>query len=90
MNGIMTRDQPTREEIEARETRRQARQSWPLRRYRIGEEPPESLAETTTPAERLAMVWPLTVLSWRLAGREIPLYRRADAPGRIERSRGDD
>jgi hypothetical protein len=34
------------------------------------------------------MVWPLTVLSWRLARREIPVYRRCDAVGRIERSRG--
>jgi hypothetical protein len=31
---------------------------------------------------RLAMVWQLTMESWRLAGREIPQYKREDTPVR--------
>jgi hypothetical protein len=33
----------------------------------------------------LAMVWTLTVLSWRLAGLEIPDYERRSAPGIVRR-----
>ena len=73
-------------ENEARERRRRARQAWPIRRYNLGEEPSEDLSETTTAAERLAMIWPLTVLSWRLAGRDIPEYKREDMPGTVLRS----
>ena len=77
-------------EREAREARRLTRQSWPIHRYRLGDEPVDDLSETTSPGERLAMVWPLTVLSWRLASREIPAYERRDMPGRVIRSRGED
>jgi hypothetical protein len=37
------------------------------------------------PEAAVAMVWPLTVECWRLAGREIPDYERRNAPGRIWR-----
>jgi hypothetical protein len=90
MGTATTGTRASRAELDARQARRLARQSWPIRRYRLGEEPPDSLAETTTPAERFAMVWSLTALSWRLAGREIPVYPRREAPGRIGRSRGAD
>ena len=63
--------------------RRAARARWPIQRYALGEEPSEDLSAHTTASERLAMVWPLTVLSWRLAGREIPTYERRDMPGRL-------
>jgi len=84
-------DQPHRtegSESERREleTRRLARRSWPIRRYALGEEPPENLSATTSADQRLAMVWPLTVLSWRLAGLEIPDYERRRAPGVVRRS----
>lgn len=38
------------------------------------------------PGNAVAAVWPLTVTSWQLAGRAIPTYTRADAPGKVWRS----
>jgi len=76
-------------EKESRERRRRARQAWPIRRFKLGEEPSEDLSETTTAAERLAMIWPLTLLSWRLAGRDIPDYERGEMPGRLLRCGAD-
>ena len=43
------------------ESRRLGRATWPVRRYRLGEEPSEDLSATTTATERLAMMWPLAV-----------------------------
>ena len=56
-----------------------------MRRYDLGAEPGEDLSGQTTPSERLAMVWSLTLLSWRLAGRPIPDYERFQMPGRVVR-----
>jgi hypothetical protein len=57
-----------------------------MRRYDLGSEPGDDLGAQTTASERLAMVWPLTALSWRLAGRPIPDYDRSRMPGSIVRS----
>ena len=62
------------------------RAGWPIRRYRLGEEPPDDLSEVTTPAERLAMMWPLAREGWLLAGRPLPTYDRTDLPSRIFRA----
>jgi len=67
-----------------REEARRARAEWPVRVYRLGEEPPADLAATTTAEERLAMVWPITVDTWTLAGLPIPDYPRDQMPVRIE------
>jgi hypothetical protein len=56
------------------------RHAWPVRRYRLGEEPPDDLSTVTTVAERLAMMWPLTTQAWELAGLPLPHYGRADMP----------
>jgi hypothetical protein len=37
----------------------------------------------TTPAERIAMMWPLAEAAWRLAGRSLPTYTRRDTPLRL-------
>ncbi len=74
----------------AREARRLGRWDWPIRRFDLGDEPSDDLSASTTAAERLAMVWPLTVRAWRLAGREIPDYQRSEMPGRVLRSRAAD
>jgi len=68
------------------ETAAEARRSWPIRRYRLGEEPSDDLSDVSTAAERLGMMWPLTRDAWRLAGREMPEYTRAEAPGRVIRN----
>lgn len=61
--------------------------------FRLGEEPGDDLSETTTPAQRIAMMWPLAVEAWRVAGRSLPEYTREHLPGRLFRpgeSRSDD
>lgn len=62
-----------------------SRADWPIRRYRLGEEPGDDLSDVTTPSARLAMMWPLAKESWRLAGRPLPTYTRAEAPTRLYR-----
>jgi hypothetical protein len=56
------------------------RASWPVRVFRLGEEPGDDLSATTTAGERLAMMWPLAVDAWTLAGGHLPGYRRGDTP----------
>jgi hypothetical protein len=53
---------------------------WPVRRYRLGSEPGDDLSSSTTAEERLAMMWPLAVEAWELAGRAIPDYARENTP----------
>lgn len=73
-----------REERE-RSARAAARRSWPIRKFRLGEEPDDDLSETTTAKERLEMMWPMTVDAWTLAGKKIPDYPREKAPIRVTR-----
>jgi hypothetical protein len=68
---------------EAAEARRRARKGWPIRRYPLGHEPPDDLSEATTAAQRVAMMWPLAEAAWRLAGRPLPDYGRANLPARL-------
>ena len=73
------------EEADSREDRRQDRGSWPVRRYPLGHEPGDDLSAETTPQQRLAMVWELTLRAYRLAGRPLPRYARSEMPGRVLR-----
>lgn len=68
-----------------RRRRAVARRDWPVSVHRLGEEPGDDLSATTTPEERLAMVWPLTLEAWRLTGRELPSYERSAMPVRVVR-----
>jgi hypothetical protein len=56
------------------------RHSWPVRAYALGNEPPDDLSATTTPEERLAMMWPLALEAWELTGRPLPQYERRQTP----------
>jgi hypothetical protein len=67
------------------DARCRARAAWPVRRFRLGEEPGDDLSADTTAAERLAMMWPLAVEAWRVSGRDLPDYDRAHIPARIFR-----
>jgi hypothetical protein len=67
-------------------TRAAARSNWPIRVYRLGEEPEDDLSETSTPEERLAMIWELSLDAWTLAGRPLPQYSRAETPVRVIRT----
>ena len=78
-----------REERE-RAARAEARRSWPIRTFRLGEEPDDDLSATTTAKERLEMMWPMTVDAWTLAGREIPDYPRDKTPVRVIRRGKED
>lgn len=69
---------------DAEARRRAARARWPIARFRLGEEPPDDLSQTT-PAERIAMMWPLAETAWRMAGRCWPTYDRSSMPARLLR-----
>lgn len=58
----------------------QRRREWPVRVYRLGDEPRDDLRATTTAEGRLAMMWPLALEAWALSGRPLPSYSRAEAP----------
>ena len=60
------------------------RASWPVRRLALGEES-DDLSAQTTATERIAMMWPLALEAWRMAGLPIPDYERKDAPIRVVR-----
>ena len=57
-----------------------ARRSWPIRVYRLGEEPGNDLSGSTTAEQRLLMMWPLTLDAWALAGLPMPTYTRGETP----------
>jgi hypothetical protein len=56
------------------------RRSWPVRRYRLGEEPGDDLSATTTPEERLRMLGALSAEAWALTGKAVAKYARHDIP----------
>lgn len=58
------------------------RSSWPVRAYRLGAEPGDDLSGSTTPEERLAMMWPLALEAWELTGWPLPRYSRGETPVR--------
>jgi len=62
------------------------RASWPVKKYRLGEEPSDDLSGSTTAAERLAMVQELSDQAWLMTGRELPVYDRETIPGRVLRN----
>jgi hypothetical protein len=61
-------------------TRVSSRASWPVRRYRLGEEPGDDLSRSTTAEERLAMVTALSSEAWGLTGTPLPTYARHETP----------
>ena len=68
-----------------RKARDAARRSWPIRAYRLGEEPDDDLSATTTITERLEMMWPLALDAWASSGQPIPDYPREKTPIRAIR-----
>ena len=74
----------------AREARRAARATWPVRKFRLEDQPGPDLFATTTADERLAMMWTLALDAWAFAGWTIPDYPRHRMPVRVIRPAGDD
>ena len=58
--------------------------------YRLGAEPGDDLSASTTAAERVRMMWPLTLEAWALARRPVPGYRRTETPVRVVRREDGD
>lgn len=81
--GVILRRMSQEDDARARAERKAARQSWPIRVYKLGEEPPDDLSATTTAEERLAMMWPLARQAWALTGKPLPDYSRRETPIRI-------
>lgn len=75
----------SRMQDDAADARVTARQSWPVRIFRLGEEPRDDLTAETTAEQRLAMVWELSGRMWELAGSPRPSYTRGDMPIRLTR-----
>jgi hypothetical protein len=71
---------------DAEEERKRAalRGAWPVRRLKLGEES-DDLSAVTTATERIAMMWPLAMEAWVMAGLTVPDYTRETMPGRILR-----
>ncbi len=63
--------------------RAEARRNWPVRKYELGKEPGDDLSGSTTAEERLAMMWPLALEAWLLAGRPLPEFSRSEMPVRV-------
>ena len=53
-----------------------------MRKYRLGSEPSDDLSDSTTPEQRLEMMWPLAIEAWSLSGKPLPEYARKDTPVR--------
>ncbi len=62
-----------------------SRADWPVRRYRLGEEPPEDLSDVTTAEARIAMMAALAREGWAAAGKAYPAYARDATPTRLFR-----
>jgi DMSO/TMAO reductase YedYZ molybdopterin-dependent catalytic subunit len=54
-----------------------------VRLVRLGDEGGADLSASTTPEERLAMMWPLALEAWTLTGRPLPDYSRGETPVRL-------
>ncbi|MEO8636825.1 MAG: hypothetical protein ABI587_16235 [Gemmatimonadales bacterium] len=53
--------------------------------YRLGEEPGDDLSRSTTPEERIALVWELTRRMWTLTGQPSSGASREHLPIRVIR-----
>jgi hypothetical protein len=59
----------------------------PVRLVPRGQEGSDDLSATTTAAERLAMMRPLALAAWSVAGLPLPTYRRDEMPIKLVRRR---
>jgi hypothetical protein len=64
-------------------SRTASRRAWPVRLVALGSAPRSYLDRSTTPEERLGMVWTLTLEAWALSRRPMPSYTRASTPLRL-------
>jgi hypothetical protein len=65
--------------------RRKRADSYPIRRYRIDDEPLLDQRVDTTVAERVEEVLRLSIEAFRASGQPWPSYARGEMPGRVIR-----
>lgn len=71
------------------ERRAAARAHWPGHRANLKTATDAAdLSATTTASDRVAMLWELSLASWALTGQPLPVYARAEMPGRVRRRDG--
>jgi len=81
-------DDPSKAEQLDPQQRAAARRGWQIRRFERHRQPADDLSRTTTPAERIAIVWQLTLDAWAMSGEPLPDYTRDRMPGRLIRPQG--
>lgn len=62
------------------------RASWPGAVTTLDDQADAAIVRHGTPAQRIAMVWQITLDVWASSGRPLPSYTRAEIPGRLIRS----
>lgn len=71
------------------EGRRAARRYWPGAKLTLkASEASANAPPASTPSERVAMVWQLTLDAWAMSGAPLPTYTRAAMPGFMSRGSG--
>lgn len=75
--------------MDSRDAARRARRQrdWSVRIQPLGAESSDDLADCTSAEERIALVWTLTERMWRISGRPLPVYSRAEMPVVVIRPR---
>ena len=68
-----------------REERKHQRASWPVRRFRLGEEPVVDSYVSLTPEERVTVAWELSRRACHIARMPTAEYTRATMPGILRR-----
>lgn len=72
---------------DARAARARARAEWPGKVTTLEGQLDGAIVRHGTAAERIAMVWRVTLDAFASAGLPMPSYSRADMPGRVIRAR---
>jgi hypothetical protein len=70
---------------DVRLARARARANWPGTLTTLEEQSDAIIVRHGTGAERIAMVWQITLDVWAASGRPMPEYTRENMPGRILR-----
>ena len=69
------------------DTPRRVREGMVVRKFKLGEEPPDDILDHTTMNQRIEMVWELCHRMWLIAGAKPSPYTRATMPVKVTRRR---
>lgn len=72
---------------DARSARARDRADWPGEVTTLADQSDAAIVRHGTAAERIAMLWRITLDAFASSGLKMPSYRRADIPGRVIRAR---